>query len=264
MTWFKVQDTILTDPKMLMRSPEAFRSYFLGLAFCSQQLSNGVIPAAMLPVIHADDAICDELVAEGLWEWDDDGTTVLVANYLKHQRSKAQVEREREATRLRAERKRKRDRNGESNGVTNGGSAVAEESRAEENPPKAPRPSDVMVSALADGVGAWSRKQKASAKLREAATELARRGVEPTDIPTFFERWHIAFPDATPPTDPAKVVTHWTTVMDAKVSTLDSRRATARPAGQGPDCATCRDAGFILDDDTDAAVQCPDCKRGLD
>lgn len=258
-----MQESILTDDKLFAVDGEAFRTWTLGLAYCSQHLTDGAIPRRALRLLGTDQEVA-QLVSEGLWAETGDGW--VIPKYMEHQRTREQVLREREAARVRQERRRKSaSSNAGSHAVTNAVGSVAEESRAEESrPPKAPRPSDELRDALADGVNAWSRKQRASAKLREAATELGRRGAEPEDIATFFERWKVAFPDAHPPTDPEKVVQHWATVMDAKVSTLDSRRATARPAGQGPSCETCRDAGFVLDDDTDQATQCPECKAGLD
>lgn len=268
MTWFKVATTILTDDKLFAVDGEAFRALFMGLAYCAEHLTDGHIPKRAQRLVGSDDAMA-QLVAEGLIEETEGGW--LIPKYLEHQRSRDQVMAERKAARDRQARRRKRT-NGGSHAVTppvsppvgNGAGSVTEESRGEEIPPKAPRPSDALRDALADGVGAWSRKQRASAKLREAATELGRRGVEPEQVPQFFERWPIAFPDAHPPTDPTKIVQHWSTVMDAKVTTLDSRRATARPVGQGPDCEECNDSGFVFDLERNEAVQCPECKRGLD
>ena len=105
MTWVKVDDLITEHEKCVGLSDAAWTLWLHGLLYCSRNLTDGRIPAAMLPRLSAvknPRKAAGELVSAGLWD-ERDGAW-WVHDYLDHQRSKAQVEAEREAA---AERQRK-------------------------------------------------------------------------------------------------------------------------------------------------------------
>lgn len=95
-SWVKLQTNIISDPKMVLLSHGAFRTYIMGLAFCGEHLTDGHIDRDTYVFIRGEDA--DELVDRGLWEPAPIGGGWMVSNYLVHNESKAQVlERRRKA-----------------------------------------------------------------------------------------------------------------------------------------------------------------------
>jgi hypothetical protein len=109
MTWVKVDDLITEHEKCVGLSADAWCLWLHGLTYCSRNLTDGRIPKAMLPRLTnlAKPAkAAAELVEAGLW--DERAKWFAVHDYLEHQRSKAQVEADREAAAERQRRARER------------------------------------------------------------------------------------------------------------------------------------------------------------
>lgn len=103
MTWVKLSTGILTDPDIVGLSAEAFRTYVNGLAYCGENLTDGLITTKGLRVIRAE--AVNELKDSGLWiTAEPDG--YVVRNYLDHQQSREQVEVARDKARKRAANRR--------------------------------------------------------------------------------------------------------------------------------------------------------------
>lgn len=102
MPWFKVDDSFYGHPKRAGVSLSALGLWTVAGCWSAQQLSDGFVPRAMLPMLggRARDAL--ELVTSGLWVLKDDGWQF--HDWPDYQPSRVQVMAEREAER---ERKRK-------------------------------------------------------------------------------------------------------------------------------------------------------------
>ena len=112
MTWVKLDDSVTEHPKCVGLSPAAWTLWLHGLTYCSRNLTDGQIPAAMLPRLSGvpnPAKAADELVAAGLWHDVDRGWEV--HDYLEHQRSASDVDGDRAAARKRKQRSRDRQRN---------------------------------------------------------------------------------------------------------------------------------------------------------
>ena len=144
MTWVKVDDLITEHEKCVDLSDAAWTLWLHGLLYCSRNLTDGRIPAAMLPRLSAvknPKKAAGELVKAGLWD-EHDGAW-WVHDYLDHQRSKAQVEAEREAATERQRKARERrkeaavtDVSRRDIGVTHGPVTLLEtETETDVNPP---------------------------------------------------------------------------------------------------------------------------------
>ena len=117
-TWIKLHDNFFRNPKVLAAGDDAALLYVQGLCYCSDSETDGRIPTAALRHIsghRSAQSLARILVREGLWT--ETATGWAVHDYLKVQRSKAQIEGEREANRNRALRYRT---SRASNAVTNG------------------------------------------------------------------------------------------------------------------------------------------------
>lgn len=111
MTWIKIEDNITEHPKFVALSPEGWTLWLHGLVYCSRNMTDGFIPTPILPrlsLLDDADTPMKELVSTGLWHAIDGGWAV--HDYLKYQRSKAQVLGDREAAAERTRRARERRR----------------------------------------------------------------------------------------------------------------------------------------------------------
>ena len=132
MTWSKLYDALTEDPRMLQVGHRGLALYAGGLGYASRNLTDGYIPSAALPRLAIDlpkpKAVAEALVAVGLWEHADGGYQV--CDYVEQQRTREQVQRQRDRTAGRQADFRQRRRNdggdggngvsnGESNGVSN-------------------------------------------------------------------------------------------------------------------------------------------------
>lgn len=111
MGWFKVEDTMTEHTKCLTLSPFAWTLWLHGAAYASRNLTDGLIPQAMLPrlsAIKAPEKAAAELVDAGLWHVTEEGW--IVHDWLDHQRSRAQVRADQAAAADRQRRARERQK----------------------------------------------------------------------------------------------------------------------------------------------------------
>jgi len=92
MTWIKLNDNVPRHPKIAGLSDRAFRWWINGLCYASEFLTDGVLPPVFLATVPR--KAWEELIGADLWYVDDAGR-LLIHDYLKHQTSKATIERER-------------------------------------------------------------------------------------------------------------------------------------------------------------------------
>lgn len=126
MTWIKLDDGVTEHRRFVGLTPNAWCLWLHGLCYCSRNLTDGHIPAAMVPRLTAMPQwrkALGELVDAELWLEQPDGYQV--DSYLEHQRSKAQVEADREAAaerqqRARDKRKASRDASRRDDSVSHG------------------------------------------------------------------------------------------------------------------------------------------------
>lgn len=100
MPWGKVDDNHYDHPKVLS-IPRAIRNaadglYWRAISRCNRTLSDGWMTTGDLDVIDSDPELVEALVTAGLWERKSDGR-LRVHDYLAHNKSKAEVLRERRA-----------------------------------------------------------------------------------------------------------------------------------------------------------------------
>jgi hypothetical protein len=157
MSWIRLPDTIIDDPDLLELSSHAFRIYISMTSWSGKHLTDGVVPVgmirhvcAMIPRTSRPRAV-QELIDSGLFL--DHGDSIEIKDYLVHQRSKAEVDRDRETNRQKQADHRAR----QSNPVTNSGSNPSRlseigerERRADAGPPL----NAVKQDAIASLVGA--------------------------------------------------------------------------------------------------------------
>lgn len=115
MTWIKLDDQVTEHPKTAGLSCEAWTLWIHGLTYCSRNLTDGEIPKAFLPRLSPVRRVkkaTQELVDAGLWV--DEGARIQVHNYVKWQRSKSQIESDKESShaRQKASRERRKASNG--------------------------------------------------------------------------------------------------------------------------------------------------------
>lgn len=96
-TWIKLHNNFFRNPKVLAAGEDAALLYIQGLVYCSDSLTDGAIPTPALRTLTTKkDArtLARALVREGLWV--ETATGWAVHDYLKVQRSRADVEQHRE------------------------------------------------------------------------------------------------------------------------------------------------------------------------
>lgn len=94
MTWVKLDADFPEHPKVVDLSDDAFRAFIGGLCYCNHYLTDGrITPGAIRRL--ASRRVATELVDAGLWE--QNGSGVIVHDYLEYQFSRSEVEANREA-----------------------------------------------------------------------------------------------------------------------------------------------------------------------
>lgn len=98
-TYFKVDDHLPENPKIVAAGENAELLYLHGLAYCSRQMTDGLIPKAVVSrlVSRGAEKRAKSLVENGLWA--DKGEFFEVHDYLMHQRSRSEIEAQRQAKR---------------------------------------------------------------------------------------------------------------------------------------------------------------------
>lgn len=106
MTWIKLDDAVPDHDRLIRAGDRASWLWVCGLCWSSRHLADGKLPYDVVPRLAGqEDAyeLADRLVEAGLWKRTKIGFTI--HNYAKFQRTRAQVDAEREAAK---ERQRKR------------------------------------------------------------------------------------------------------------------------------------------------------------
>lgn len=121
MTWVRLDDGMPLHPKILALSDGAFRLWICGLAFANRAVTDGLIPARLVPTLDHRRAwtapqitrFTAELQAAGLWSEPDPSTGAhAIHGYAEYQEEalKESVEARREGARERKRRQRKRQK----------------------------------------------------------------------------------------------------------------------------------------------------------
>lgn len=106
-TYARLDDDFPENNKIVRLSDGAFRLHVTALCYCSRNLTDGRIPRAILSRLGGSPSRLKELLKPGLdgkpglWEEPKDFDGWLIHDYLKHQRSRDQVLKEREKARQR-------------------------------------------------------------------------------------------------------------------------------------------------------------------
>lgn len=106
-TWIKLYDSTPRHPTILGLSDSAFRSWFNALCYASEFTTDGFIPKTAASQVMRKPRDAAELVGAGRLIAEESGWWVV--NYLEHQRSREQIERERAGARKRKARQRESD-----------------------------------------------------------------------------------------------------------------------------------------------------------
>lgn len=120
MSWVKLDDQFPQNPKIIRAGGDAAWLYVCGLCYCAAQLTDGVIPAELVPRLSDRKQplrLAGRLVEVGLWRKVEDGYSV--NDFLDFNPPRARVLAEREAAR---ERMNTRRSSGEHAANTNGSS----------------------------------------------------------------------------------------------------------------------------------------------
>jgi hypothetical protein len=87
-TWVRLDDHFHDHPKIVELSHEAYRVFVGGLCYCARHLTDGKIPQSAVRTLGSKKA-AGELVTSGLW--DQNGTGVVVHDYLDYQYSAERI-----------------------------------------------------------------------------------------------------------------------------------------------------------------------------
>ena len=98
MTWVKIDDTFWMNPKVVMAGEAATGVFVRLLAYCGCYLTDGLVPGPMVDAITRNRKALDALEERGLIERLESGS-VLIPKYLEYNRSKAEIEEDRELRR---------------------------------------------------------------------------------------------------------------------------------------------------------------------
>lgn len=119
-------------------NPHAFAMWTLAISYCSDELNDGVLTARALRRIGADERDVDDLVSFGMLDELDDGRYA-IHDYLKHQNSREEVEKDKTAAKERMRRNRAAKRSPEPETVEPETETEPEETRSDEVRPNTER-----------------------------------------------------------------------------------------------------------------------------
>jgi hypothetical protein len=165
--WLKIMDSLPDHPRVAEAIPEAMWLYVAGLCYCNRLETDGRIPKSQvgrLTTLPKPERLKASLVEVGLWI--DHDNHVEVWNYLKFNRSAAEME----AARQRA-----------ASAGRSGGLAKSQRSAKQ---PASKSPSESLTDRQADGLAEKNREEKR----REEPKKLSSVPPE-SDAPTFEEFW---------------------------------------------------------------------------
>lgn len=99
MPWANLDDQFPKHPKVLPLTDAAFRLHVSGICYAAQYLTDGLVEAAVVPLLvpRYRPRTLEELLARGLWLQHD--AIYEIHDYLEWNRSREQVEAERERKR---------------------------------------------------------------------------------------------------------------------------------------------------------------------
>lgn len=119
MTWFKVDDSFYSHPKVVQLSLSARGLWVTAGSWCADHETDGFVPDAMIRVFGAKKRTADELESATLWKKVDGGWKF--HDWEKYQPTAGDLDKKREKTRekLRSWRSRNQVTNHGGNGVTN-------------------------------------------------------------------------------------------------------------------------------------------------
>lgn len=121
MTWFKVDDSLHSHPKVLATEPAAMGLWVIAGSWSSDNLTEGFVPDHVLPRLLPDSSkLARALVAAGLWRRVQGGYAF--HDWTDYNPTAAQVRKDRAANAERQARFRAAQRNSVSNAVTNSSS----------------------------------------------------------------------------------------------------------------------------------------------
>lgn len=114
--WFKVDDGFCMNPKTAMLSNDATALWLRSGTWAAQQLTNGRVPANMIPMFRCSDDSVQELCDAGLWEYDADKDEYVFHDWADYQPDGDEVDAKRrkrsEAGKKGASRRWKKPENG--------------------------------------------------------------------------------------------------------------------------------------------------------
>jgi hypothetical protein len=126
-SWFQLETAFVSHPKVIGLSDRAFRLHICALAFAAEHLTDGEIDPVAIRLLARTAGIprplyqVKELIAARLWEVSPLETdSYRIHDYAKHQRTKQDVERDRDANRTRQQAYRDRQRNASVTASRNG------------------------------------------------------------------------------------------------------------------------------------------------
>jgi hypothetical protein len=106
MPWFTIDDSFHSHPKTLGVSFEAIGVWTKCGAWCSEHLTDGAVPSALLRAWSVREEAVSELVSAGLWDVDDGGYQF--HDWLEYQQSRDEVQSKRAKAKERMSRARSR------------------------------------------------------------------------------------------------------------------------------------------------------------
>ena len=192
MPWFKVDDAFSVHPKAIKAGNKAIGLWTRAGSWCAQQLTDGHVPAYVVPMLGGDDEDAEALIGVRLWVAVDGGYQF--RDWSDYQPSKESVQAEREAARERQRRAReaaKVKRHGVTSPVTNGvtvGVTNAEVQAQSRSPHPIPSHPDQNTAARAAATAAfdefWAVYPKKAAKGQ--AVKAYRAAVKKVDAATIL------------------------------------------------------------------------------
>lgn len=169
MTWFRVDDSFPSHPKVLAIPRGATRMRAVGLwtalgAWCAQQLTDGRFGRHMVAEQGGTPADARQLVEVGLWEVTSDGYAF--HDWADWQPTRAQVEADREAARARMRTARNKRRSSPEHTPNFGGSSP--EVAVTPTRPDPTRPVSLVVTEVCEQI---AQSQNDTAVMREEPTD---------------------------------------------------------------------------------------------
>ncbi len=150
MTWGKVDDNLAFHPKVIAAGNEAMGLWVRSLSWSSQQLTDGIIPDAIISALHGE-AAAHILVAAGLWHEVDGGYEF--NDWVDYQPTREQVLAERLATR-----ERSRAARAKASAARNVADVTERPAASTDTPSR--RPSRIPPNfTITDGMRSWARQE---------------------------------------------------------------------------------------------------------